>query len=767
MHKFNQIGISLIVLFLSSNALFGQFYAAYQNDLPVFRNGNQLTSPWAGGINSGQFSTIDANLDGMDDVFVFDRAGQKVMVFLNNGSNDPNSFEYSFVHSQLFPELRNWVLLRDFDCDGRKDIFTFNGFGGIRIYRNVSTMVSGLQFTEREDNLQQFLDFGNNSYYTNVGVTSVDIPAIDDFDGDGDLDIMTYSTLGIMMEYTRNFSVEITGGCDSLAFELKNRCYGYFSESAFDNTITLHDETFHNQICLPGYNIANPSPEFERPEAPEFNGGARHAGTTILTLDLNQQLPKEIVLGDIGANNLTALINSSTTSGMDSVIAANTSFPFGYGPADSVNMDLFPGAFYEDLNNDGVRDLIVSPNEPNAAINHESVWYFQNTGLDDLPVFSPAQFDLFQREMIETGEGANPVFFDYNQDGLPDLLVANRGYYIEAGNWSSKIALFENTGTADDPAFTFMTDDFMNLSSFSLGQGLYPTFGDMDGDGDPDMLIGTSSGELFVFNNTAGTGNPVQFELAVDPVLKDIDGTTIDPGQFATPQLFDIDQDGLIDLLMGERNGQIHFYRNTGSEANAEFEFVTGFLGEVNTSEGFPVTGYSIIQFFEWDGEIYLLTGGEPGKIRLYQNISGNLDEAFELVNGQLFGVKNGIRSSVAALDINNDGYLDFFFGNHSGGILFFEGAEPTGFGKDFATDPAFIVYPNPASSAFFVKTKDPLQSRIENLIVYDTMGRIQAQLNNFDTSQPVETSGWSPGIYIIKVQSDDKWLGSRQLVLH
>lgn len=744
---------TLIACFIATFS-YAQFFATYSDEIPVFRDGEQLVNPWSGGINAAQVSTIDVNFDGLDDVFVFDRAGNKIMIFLNNGSNDPNTFPYSFEHSMQFPALRNWVLLRDFNCDGKKDIFTSNGIGGFRIYENVSTSGSGLEFVIRENNLQSEYAFGTMPpYNANIYITTVDIPTIDDIDGDGDLDIMVFAVSGLLLEYHRNLSVELTGGCDSLAFKLKNRCYGYFSESPIDNTITLHDPDFHNMLCPPNYNVADPGPGVERPTVDEFEGGARHAGTTILTIELNQEPPKEIVLGDIGATNLTALMNSTTSSGMDSIIAVNTAFPQGHGVAPPVEMTSFPGTFYEDLNNDGVRDLIVSPNDAFASLNSSSVWYYQNIGEDDLPVFDLVQQDLFQQQMIDVGEGATAFFFDYTGNGLQDMLVGNKGYFLGPGNWNSQLALYENTGTATNPEFTHVTDDFMGLGTITMPQGLHAAFGDLDGDGDDDMILGAANGQIYLYYNTAGPGNTAQFEAASDIFLKDSQGNNIDPGQYSTPQLIDLNRDGLIDLVMGERNGKIWYYENVGTATEPSFQLVTDFLGEVNTAEGFITTGYSVIQFFEMDDTYYLITGGEPGKIRLYSNIDDNLNGTFNLEDDMLFGLKNGMRSTVAVTDINNDGHPDLFTGNFGGGLLFLKGGEPTGFHSFSRREDLFSVYPNPTSGEFRLLFTTPYDNMLNRVEIFDAIGRSVARFAQQPASQPIQTSGLTPGVYIVEVE--------------
>lgn len=764
-----RIALFLLLVF-ANHGLKAQFHAVHSNEIPVIKNGDNLANAWAGGINAGQISRIDANQDGLMDIFVFDRSGNKVLVFLNNDSGDPNTFPYSLEHSQAFPTLRDWALLRDFDCDGKRDIFTYNGIGGFKIFKNISTPTDGLQFEEVESNLQAFFNLANDSYNSNIYISSVDLPAVDDLDGDGDLDIMVYSIFGTQVEYHKNMSMENYGTCDSLEYRAANRCYGYFSESAFDNSINLHNEETHASHCPLGYNVLNPSPIVGHPATHPItlhqNSNLRHAGTTLLTLEMTGELPKEIVLGDVSHHNLTALTNSKTVTGMDSVIAVDIEFPANYSNTEAVNLASFPASFYEDMNDDGVRDLIVCPNSAWTSENSESVWYYQNIGEDDNPNFILQQKDLFQKEMIDVGEGATTFFLDYNQDGLPDMLVGNKGYFLELGTYKSALALYENTGTAAEPEFTHITYDFSGLGEMNLGQALHPAFGDIDGDGDLDMLLGTSSGTVYHFVNTAGPGNPVNFEIAPTPILKDSDGNSIDPGQFSTPQLIDLTGNGLLDLVMGERNGKIHLYENSGSTTNPSFSLINEFLGGVETTEGFASTGYSNIYFFDHDGERYLMTGAESGKIRLYSNITGNLNGTFTLENDQLFGLKNGMRSTVSVIDINSDGYPDFFTGNFGGGILFFRGSEPVGLNSFSREDKSLALYPNPAIEMVNVSCLTLEKCTPYRVKIYSSLGVGVLSADKLATQHKINIAALPVGVYVLQaLNAQNEIVGTHKLI--
>ena len=169
--------------------------------------------------------------------------------------------------------------------------------------------------------------------------------------------------------------------------------------------------------------------------------------------------------------------------------------------------------------------------------------------------------------MIEVGSGAHPILFDYNNDGLQDLIVANYGYYIESGNYNSQLALYENTGTLSNPEYEWITNDYADLGTINFENNISPTFGDLDNDGDLDMLVGDSDGKLHLLNNIFMTGESNFF-------INTVDYFDIDIGSFASPFLVDLDRDDDLDLIIGSRQGNIYHYENQGSINDAEFVLV-------------------------------------------------------------------------------------------------------------------------------------------------------------------------------------------------
>lgn len=732
---------------LSFYNLHAQFYFNKSNAALTVENESKqvLLFPWAGGMNSCQFGEIDFNLDGINDLFVFDRHGDRIMTFINNGTPGMVDYDYAPEYIDKFPELNDWVILADYNMDGKPDIFTLaHNLPGIIVFRNTSD--PELEFTLE---VYPYLTSFQGGGYVNILVTDVDYPAISDIDNDGDLDILTFWGLGSFVEMHKNLSVEKYGIPDSLDFVKITNCWGHFAENDEANNIYL-------DTCI----------------GSDFSDilKSRHTGSTFLLIDLDNDNDKDLLLGDVDYPNLIQLINGGNPDSAF-IVSADTLFPSYNKP---VNLFSMPVAAYVDVDNDNVNDLILSPFDPGLTTsqNLRSVWLYKNKGANNEPDFDFETNNFLQQDMIDVGSGAYPVLVDYDGDGLDDLFISNFGNYIYsaygAGNtlqsiyWSN-VSLFKNTGTNTQPKFTRVTHDFLNLESYQL-QGIYITFGDLDGDLDLDMMIGHKGGEIWFFENTAGQGQQMSFNPPVPSYQ------SIDVGSFSTPQLFDLNGDGLLDLIIGEEGGNLNYYENTGSVSSPVFAFVTDSLGKVNvTNYQLSYTGYSTPTFFkDVQNQTQLIVGSEQGKIFYYKNIDGNLEEEFEendslylIINGQPFELQNGIRTAAAINDINGDGFFDLFVGNYSGGLNFYSGQNPPpviGINEPGMPASDVVLYPNPARDKVNLKIISSDEPEIVHVSIYNMLSEV-VYTGIFEGNQPITFSVHllPTGVYLCKIALNGK----------
>lgn len=735
MHKL----LSVLTILFSVSAVHAQFEVEPAVGIPVFYgNGTPMLNPWTGGLNAVQLSVFDADGDGeTDDIFLFDRSGNRILVFIGHTENGQRTYIYDPSYASAFPHMERWALLRDFNCNGKKDIMTYSLLGGgLAAFTNTAPDGGAVSFEQESELLTSRFQFNpNNSFVTNIYASSLDLPAIVDIDGDGDLDIFTFSVTGTQLEYHQNLSVDSTGACSPHMYRAANLCYGQFREGSESNQIFL------GQPC--SFNVLDPR------SADEMTGSEdlRHVGTTILAMDANDDGIYDLVLGGVGYNNLTFLENSVSSAGIDSIVDYQPDFPAGFG-APAVNLDNFAASFYEDVTGNGVRDLVVTVNEPATARNTRSVWLYENLGTESAPVFSLATEEFLQNTTIDHGETAAPVFADVNGDGLPDMVVGARGRFIEGSQFRPSLSLYLNTGTAEAPEFILEDPDWLQVADIGFGQYVHPAFGDIDGDGDIDLVIGDASGRVFLLLNTAGPGNAMSFELAGALTA---DGGVIDVGQLATPQLFDLDGDGKPDLIIGERNGNINYYRNNGGEGGFGFTFETDTLGDISTVEFGFFIGSSSPHFFRHEGNTYLLLGVERGRLRLYSGIDGNETGTYTAESLNAFGVEAGEKARPFVIDINNDGVPDIFCGSVGGGVLYFEGTAPVSTENRAKPEP-LRLYPNPASDILHVES-DRL-SNSASYHIYDLAGKIvkSGSLQGGTAS----VGGLPAGAYIIEAVQGD-----------
>ena len=725
-------------LFLSFEVLAQQGFQQSQ-DIVVKKNGLELVNPWAGGANVPQFSPIDLNADNIQDLMIFDKNGDQINCFINNGTEGIVDYHYAPEYNLKFPELEDWVLLRDYNCDNKMDIFSSHK-GGIRVYKNISNE------NELSFELIDTIKTNRGSGPTNLYVSSVDIPHIGDIDYDGDLDILTFGVIGSHVEWHKNNSIENFGTCDSLNFELEDECWGDFSENFSDNSVTLYDcedqFTSDNHSSGMQYNNFN----FDAPNNTETNKyefttnslnflEPKHSGSTLTALDLNDDSYFELLLGDITFDNIVMLENSASSENA-LMINQDIAFP---NYSESVNLSRFPAAYYFDFDNDSKKDLIVAPNGDNVSNNFENIWFYKNQAADESVNLNLISRNALLDQMIEVGSGAHPVFFDYNNDSLMDIIIANYGYYTESGNYNSQLALYKNIGDANNPEFEWVTNDFSDLGTLNFENNIIPTFGDLDGDGDQDMIVGDSNGNIHLLNN-------IYYNSTSNFYINAIEYFDIDVGSFASPFLIDLDRDGDLDLIVGSRQGQIFHYNNEGSPSEANFVLVNEQFGNINLTDSVYGTAYTTPTVIDGEYGYELFVGTEKGIIFHYTNIDDNLDGSFEEISDNIVLYSKGIRSAPALYDLNNDGWNDMLLGIYTGGVHLLWGSN-IDISIPETVSNQIKIYPNPSKGIIQLDHTELLS----NIEIYNVEGKLSFK---GPAKKTIDLSHLENGFYFVKIRT-------------
>ena len=714
------------------------------------KQGNDIRQyAWAGGLNAPQFSAVDLNNDGLLDIYIFDREGNAQLTFINNGTAGQSDYSFAPKYAAHFPPLLDWCLMRDYNGDGAGDIFAA-AFD--------EPIISSIAYTGKFVNNELTFERYNFNWMfnvitvevsgapTNTYVSFEDLPDVNDVDGDGDMDILAFSTAGKTVTWYKNQSQEMGFDNDSLIYVIGDLCWGKFEEAGLSSNIFLSDDPNKCYEMLTG------------PGDPKV----RHAGSTLLTYDNDNDGDREIILGDLNSLRLVMLTNGGSKDNAW-MTAQDTFFP-GYDI--EADMSIFLGAFHLDINNDGKRDLLVAPNGTNAIENVENVWLYENNGTDNAPVFNFEQSNFMVEEMLDFGTGAHPALVDYNADGLLDIVVGNWSYFVSGGVKDARLALLENTGTATQPAFELVDDDWLNFSQYSNpAHNFTPTFGDMDDDGDMDMLVGENSGSFFYLENTAGAGNPIQYGTPIFPYMN------IDLPQAPTPQIIDLNRDGLKDIVTGLRQGVIVFFPNIGTASIPAFESdhtdTTNIikLGDFSTDENGDTEGYCAPFFVDIGTDFMLFSGSDWGGLYKVSDIENNLDSGFIVETMHFGNIREGSRMHPVIADIDSDGILDMIIGNHRGGLSAFS----TGLNMNGMVNTKevihntldFDVYPNPASKELQITLASHTPATVS---IYNILGQSVLANTAYMSETSIDISHLSTGIYFVHVQQGQqvgirKWL--------
>lgn len=717
-----------LALFLSfSLAIFAASQAQIKVaplQIPVTENGNSLKLAWAGGLQAPQFSRIDLNNDGTLDLLVFDRYDNRVLPFLNSGQVTDTAYTFAPQYATVFPkDLHDWVLLEDYNCDGKPDIFTAGQFDEVRVFKNVSF---GSQIAFQ---FQKVLRASNGP----IAVPFSDIPALVDVDNDGDLDLLAFTSGSDFVAYFKNRRVENGQACaaDTLNFIRETSCWGRFQEDFFTSSISL-----------------NTSCGSMRQNAPTFKTQL-HAGSTLLAFDADNDGDKEALIGDVSGSNLVFLQNGGTPA-LANMTSQQTSWP----PSNPVNLYVFPAAYYLDVNNDGVKDLIVAPNVSGegGSKNFEQVYYYRNQGTNANPNFSFQKNNFLNGEMIEVGAAAAPTFVDYDRDGDLDLLIGNDTYTVTALNAKAQLALYENTGTNTAPRYNLVNRDLLSLSTRNLFS-IAPAFGDLDGDGDADLLFGESQGFVYYFRNDATATGPANYTFVSSNYLNQSVGAN------STPHLVDIDRDGDLDLIVGERNGNLNFFRNNGTISNPNFSLVTTTLGNVSVRNPQIGAGYSSVAVGNLNqNSLYdLVVGDIDGKVHYFPDMENNLGGTFQesalfvqlTPTSLLDSLKPARRAFPAIANLNADNLPDLLVGLGRGGLQSFQNTGiVNGISKPKPTE-QLQLFPNPFTDGFTLEFASGAGASVK---ITDLLGRLcyEENLTAGVTSVQLKLPALKSGLYLL-----------------
>ncbi|MBC7778323.1 MAG: T9SS type A sorting domain-containing protein [Phycisphaerae bacterium] len=737
---------------------------------PVQANGVDFDYPFAGGLNAPQFSQADLDHDLLQDLVLFDRVGNVVLTFINEGTAGAPNYVFRHEYACNFPDsLTDWMLMRDFDKDGAMDIFCAafsQASQEIQVFKGYYDG-HGLKFTPQHftyppncsscNSLYIFYPDDNSAFWNNFPINRGDIPSIDDIDGDGDLDIVAFSA-GTSTSLTMliNTSVEKGLPLSKPQYELYDNCWGRFFENGMERChaeLSCHPDTCYTECA-----------GFRSQIAEERDG--LHPGATPTTLDYDNDGDKDLMLGNVAFPCVDLMFNGGTSQNAW-MSAQDTSFPSNNVPID---LNSFPATYYFDYDDDGKKDLVAALNNPTSGEDRKGVWYYKNASdAAGLHKFELQVKNLFQGDMIDVGTAAHPAFADVNADGLLDLVVGNYGYYTFINNQAkftnSRLFLFLNVGTPTVPAFELADSDWAGLSLFSdTDYDFTPGFGDIDGDDDLDLLVGSNVGGIYCYRNTAGPDQPMILSYDTDPMWLSLDVG----GSVSAPIVYDLDSDGLQDLVLGERAGNINFFKNNGSSTHPIYPASPTLpkIGQIDTKIPPEVVGMSTPAIIQTPDGPIIVTGAQKGHLEAYY-LKGASQDTFFSISQTWGNIDEGNRSHPAFADIDNDGILDMAVGNQRGGLALYR-TEMVNCTVPLHTaspnTPALRISPNPARAWAHVDWSINKTIRWQ---AFNALGQLTAHGESASGSFNVEVRNWETGIYILKAEAEGTSAAGRLVVVH
>ena len=531
--------------------------------------------------------------------------------------------------------------LIDFDNDGLVDLM-INEISGKLIYLHNIGNASQAQWEVLSERLGGL----------NVGLWH----AFCDIDGDDDFDLFcegvgeevrffrnesvgsniiytlvdsSYSTLAVPFNSTPTFAdIDADADFDFFVGGLSGYMYFYRNDGdSLNANFVFADSAFDSVLAFPGGNFPT-----------------KHGTSSICLADITGDNVLDLFWGDINNTSLYYFNNGGTPTVSNLAYVSESYIPstvFG------LNHSTFA-----DIDNDNDNDMLIGVSN-GAAI--DNLRLLRNTGTPSVPSFT--QENLNYLDMIDVGSSARVAFGDLDGDSDLDMLL---------GGIDGKLRLYQNVGSPFAPSFVLAD---ANYKGISVGFGSAPVLADWDSDNDLDLFIGTQLGRIEYWENV---GSPTNF----DPIqiTNQLAGIKVD--QLAVPQLVDMNDDDLLDLVLGEwdfSNGaNVLLYENVGGPTTPSLSLVTSKL----LPAAFRV--FAVSSVFDWDGDGRkdIILGNRLSGLQLYRNTSlvGSFPDSTVMIlqPDTIPGYDDGGHALLSFVDIDGDLDDDIFVAEDHGGFNFY-----------------------------------------------------------------------------------------------
>ena len=557
-------------------------------------SGQEYEQPFLGGFNMPRPQLVDIDGDGDDDLFVQDVSGS-VMFFENRPGETPQFLWRTDRYQDL--EVGEWYRFVDLDLDGDQDLLAEQPFSYVRYYRNEGTSQEP-RFVEAVDTLK---DVDGRPIFSD----RQNIPNAADIDCDAVVDLLIGRLVGRVTRYERaNSDVLGTPRFQHLTDSFENiEIIAQIGSLHGANTMALGDidndgdeDLFWGDYFEPGIlfientgtcqspSLGGEPRSFPSPE-PLRTSGYNAATIGDVDGDGDQDLLVGVLGGAFNPNTTTADNFHYLEQSSPGLFTAQTS---RFVSMIDVGSESIP--VLVDLDGDHDLDILIGNKIEQDDPQNGKLYRLINEGTLESPRFRMSgEFD------VGNGYHLLPAFADLDGDSDLDAIL---------GTWGDELRFYENQ--ANDGSIQLVLVDSA-IATLTRGRNATPTLGDLDFDGDADMIIGESSGTLNLYENT-GTSSQPEFTLISDEYLG------IDVGRRSLPVLHDLDGDGDLDLVVGSESEGIHLFLNYGTRSAAEFIDV----GPLDLEHfGFAAPAFGDL---DGDGDLDILLGGSGGGLWFYEN---------------------------------------------------------------------------------------------------------------------------------------------------
>ena len=682
--------ILVLILLWIATPLLGQQVVELEQGKTIRMKEQVLSNGFSLGINSAQVQTLDLTGDGKEEWVVWDINSRQLQVFEKKGEQFLIRPELSY----FFPtDVSGFLVLADFDRDGKKDLFTSTALG-VKAYRNTSSG-SQISWTLAQNFLR--LEGANN-----IPANNLDTPLLQDLDGDGDLDLLLFNfAVGDYLEYYRNTSIERKGSSDIDGFAFPIRHWGGF-EFCGCGQISFG-------LTCDGRSLATPTSLLDQARV-------QHAGGhSLLYRDFTGDGIPDLLMGREECTTLYFLPNVGTSSNPKFTSFSKELPGFGSLPE-------FPrfhvGQYLEE-------SLVVSLNTnetaaPFAIDFAQSVVRLEKGTGKPLPIL--------QDQVLDLGENTRPFFNGTSFSG--ELLVtANSKKGTKVLGQAYRM---QYTGMQ----LELVEEDYLGLSGLIL---LDLTI--------LDYVSVSKEKHLLVLGtriSSTGVPGPVLLKrVGTNWEELTLSGLTLKLGD----QLTLFGYAGKDQLLVAAQNGSLTRYE-VDLTARSVRLLASNFLGfqdnpanrnlNVAVRSGERPDLYSVDQ----TGRIYIT--------RDFLNLPVR-EEVLVRIQNQDLPLRLGRSNWLAVVNSSLGEEEDLILGTRGGGLLYLSAAAEGNAGEG-----EFLVnaYPNPSSGSFQVVSSLPATGRLVSPFGQVLLPEVVLPARR---AVLVDIPNLAPGIYFLQLQTEDK----------